>query len=539
MSSRHPLRRVRVLGAAAALAALALLAGCYYGGNPFGPVQPAVEDPVPTPKPVETTDGPFGAFYDQQVDWRPCEDGFECATITAPLDWEDEGDDRTVELAAIRHPATGPHRIGSLFVNPGGPGASGYDFVAGGVDWFLSRSVIDAYDVVGWDPRGIGRSSGVTCFTDPEDISEFLYYVPEADYRTDPDAWVAEQLALGKKYADACEANTGDVLEFIDTLSTVRDLDLLRAVVGDEELHYLGYSYGTAIGAVYADEFPERVGRVVLDGVMDREAPLADLNVSQQAGFELALTHFVEACPSFDGCPLTGDPDRDLPRIHQRIVDFQDQPVADRSSEAAAGRVMNGTTLRLAIIQALYSDTLWPDLAAMLGQVLQSQPSTDIAWQLADMYNDFTPGVGYNSTLQDALFAVYCVDYPVDTDPAVLADTQERLEQAAPTLTLDLPVYPDPVCSEWPYSYRGGQHGQLSGKGAKPVLIVSTTGDPATPYEEGVKLADDLESGVLVSFDGEGHTAYSAYGDQCVVDAVDGYLVDGTVPEDGTWCEGF
>ena len=197
---------------------------------------------------------------------------------------------------------------------------------------------------------------------------------------------------------------------------------------------------------------------------------------------------------------------------------------------------MTGQALKTGVLQALYSEALWPNLSTLFAEALRPAPVTDMAWALADMYNDFTPGVGFGSNIQDALWAIYCVDYPVELDPAALNEQNERLRAAAPTLTLDLPASPDSVCAQWPYEYRGGQHGKLTGKGAKPVLIISTTGDPATPYEEGVKLADDLESGRLLSFEGEGHTAYSRFGDQCVVDAVDNYLLQGIAPADGTWC---
>jgi len=530
MPPRRRPHSTRMLGVVAAtVAALTLLAGCYNGGSLFP--APSRTPATSTPEPAT---GPFAAFTDQVVDWTACDTGFECATITAPLDWEDESDSRTVDIAVIRHRATGADRIGTLFVNPGGPGGSGVDFVHDNSFWFVSPEIVERYDIVGWDPRGAGRTATVTCFTDPDDISEFLYFVPSVDPKADPEGWVDEQLAEGRKYADACHENSGDDLEFIDTLSTVRDLELMRALSGDRQLNYLGYSYGTAIGSIYVDEYPDRVGRIVLDGVMDRESALSELSISQQAGFELALTHFVEGCPAFSDCPLTGDPAVDLPRIHALLERFQASPVSGGS--VAAGRTMTGQALKTGILQALYSESLWPALSTLFAEVLRPAPVTDMAWQLADMYNDFTPGVGFGTNIQDALWAIYCVDYPVDVDPAVLAEQNERLAEAAPTLTLDLPALPDTACSQWPYEYRGGQHARLTGAGAAPVLIVSTTGDPATPYEEGVKLADDLESGVLVSFDGEGHTAYSRYGDQCVVDAVDGYLLRGIVPKDGTWC---
>lgn len=520
--------RARLVGVAASVGALALLSGCWNGGL----IASAPESSAAPTTPAEST-GDFAAYFDQEVEWSSCEGGeFECTTIVAPMDWENPDDTREVELAVVKRPSSGDGRLGTLFTNPGGPGASGYDFVLDGYDSIFPEVVRDAYDLVGWDPRGVSRSEPVTCYTDPDDIEEFLYFVPTVDPDTDPEGWVAEQEAEAAAYAEACYEGTGEVLEFVDTLTAVRDLELLRATVGDDVLNYVGYSYGTALGAIYVDEYPDRVGRVVLDGVVDRESTLAELNVSQMGGFELALTNFVTACPdSFDDCPFTTDVEASLARIKATIDAFNDAPVAN-----AEGRVMTGTALRTAILMGLYSESYWESMSTMFSEVLQATPVTDMAWRFADFYNDFTLGVGYSSNLQDALWAVYCVDYPVETDMTALEQQAQEVLEAAPTLALDTPVMVDAVCSAWPYEYRGGQHGELTGTGAAPVLIVSTTGDPATPYEEGVKLADDLESGVLLSFDGEGHTAYSAYGDQCVMDTVDAYLVDGIVPPDDSWC---
>jgi len=532
-----PISRIarRASGVAlAAVSALALLAGCYYGGNPFGPKpSPSASASSSNAATPEEASGPFAEYFTQTVDWKPCAGDFECATVTAPMDWEDGGDSRTVPLGVVKHPATSGSSLGTLFYNPGGPGGSGVEYVRDYLDYLFTPDVIADYDIVGWDPRGVGESDPVTCFTDPQDVEEFLYMVPAADPATDPQGWAEAQQAEGKKYADACAKNTGEVLEFIDTLSTVRDLELLRAVSGDPVLNFLGQSYGTAIGAIYVDEYPGAVGRVVLDGVMDRESSLVDLNVSQMAGFELALTHFVQQCPTlYDDCPFGSDTDAGLARIHALLEQWESHPVTN-----ADGRVMNGDNLLTGILMALYSEDYWPQLDQLFNEVLAPSPSTDTAWQLADLYNDFTVGKGYSSNLQDALSAIYCVDYPVDTDPAVLEDLQAQLEAKAPTITIDTPPIVDPICSNWPYHYRGGQHQQLTGKGAPPVLIVSTTGDPATPYAEGVKLADDLESGVLLTFDGEGHTAYGAYSNQCIVSAVDAYFLQDVVPKDGTTCE--
>lgn len=224
-----------------ALATTLLLGACAPGGlaELFGQ---GVQS-TPTGEEVEPS---LAEYYEQRVTWRDCGGGAQCATAIAPLDWDAPGEGEDVELALVRYPATG-ERIGSLFVNPGGPGASGFDFIRDSVDFAVGPALREAYDVVGWDPRGVGRSSAVTCYEDAADMDAFLFGVPENEVGSDE--WIAEVTSAAEDFAAACAENSGELLAHVDTDSTVRDLDLLRAVLGDEQLHYLGYSYGTEIGA--------------------------------------------------------------------------------------------------------------------------------------------------------------------------------------------------------------------------------------------------------------------------------------------------
>lgn len=515
MTDRAIIRRRSRLAAAVAAGAAVLIAitGCAFGGFPG--------DAASTPTP--TASGPLASYYGQTVEWTDCGGGFECADVVAPLNWDDPDPATDITLAVVRKPATG-QKIGSLFVNPGGPGASGYDFVYDSLDYAVSADLQERYDIVGWDPRGVGRSAPVTCYTDPADMDEFLFGIPTANPTTDPQGWVDEVTASAVDFGQACLENTGEVLQYIDTLSTVHDLDLLRAVVGDETLSYLGYSYGSDIGAYYADEFPENVGRIVLDGATDPSLSVFEVGLEQTKGFQRALENYLQACPGLFGtdCPFTGDLTVDLPRIRALFDRYDASPV-----RGADGRVMDAGVLDTAISAALYSQDSWQYLNSLFTDAEAGQ--TDVAFLLADYYYDRSSDGTYSSNMFEAFFAIYCVDYPVETDPEVLAQQQVLLQEASPTTYRALPAIGDPVCENWPYQYLGDGDTSVTGAGAPPILIVATTGDPATPYEWGVRLSEAMESAVLVTYNGEGHTAYNK-GSTCIDATVDAYFIDGTVP---------
>lgn len=469
-------------------------------------------------------------FTAQQVRWSSCGDGMQCAKVVAPLDWSLPDDRRRIEIAVTRHQATG-ERLGSLFMNPGGPGASGYTYVHDYWQYFFSPALAEHYDLVGWDPRGVGRTTPVTCYTDPDQIEDWLYDVPEADPRTDPEGYEAESKAAAKEYIDACEEGTGEAIGYVDTQSTVKDLDLLRAVVGDERLQYLGFSYGTDIGQQYLEAFPDRVGRMVLDGVTDPSLDLFHVVLEQQAGFEHALTNYLQQCPSRFGasCPFTADVAASKARIHDLVVRLNADPLP--ASQAGDDRRLTGDVVAQAISQALYDQGMWQDLNSMFAQLEARPVVTDTAFLLADEYYGFTPGEGYADNLMDAFTAINCLDYDLETDLAVIAAQDEQIRAAAPTTSDWWPPMVDPVCSQWPATADAPEPHPITGEGVTvPILVVSTTGDPATPYEWGVKVAQSLATGVLVTYNGEGHTAYGANAPACVVDAVDRYLLTGEAP---------
>ena len=504
------LRRALAVVATGAVVALTL-SGCLAGGSATS---------TPTGEDVAAN---VAAYYAQSLEWADCDDGAQCTTVRVPLDWNNPSAETDISLALARHTATGTAQ-GSLFVNPGGPGASGYDLVHDDVDYAVSADLQSNFDVIGWDPRGVGRSTPVTCYDDAA-LDDFIYGLPAAD--PDSAGWLDEATASAVAFGEACAANTGPALEFVDTQSTVSDLDLMRALVGDKKLNYFGYSYGSDIGMYYIDRYPSKVGRIVLDGATDSTVTSFDVSLTQSIGFERSLRAYLEACPSLDGCPFTGDVRVDLATVRSLYDALDESPIA-----APDGREMDGGVLDIAMSMGLYSADYWPELNDLFSEVLRGE--TDTAFYLADSYYGRDTDGTYIDNSLEAFIAISCVDYPVETDAKVLAAQDAQLLKAAPTTTR-LTQGGDLVCANWPYAYRGGPVSAVTGAGADPVLVVSTTGDPATPYEWGVALADQLESAQLVTFNGEGHTAYGQ-GNECVVSTVDDYFLTGAVPASDPDC---
>jgi len=472
--------------------------------------------------PAETTEDPLAPYLGQEVQWSDCGAGAECATVTAPLDWDNPGVGEDVNLAVSRHSATG-QTLGSLFVNPGGPGASGYEFVLDSVDFAVSEVLRESFDVIGWDPRGVNFSSPVSCAATDAELDYFFF--GELEAQPDTPEWDAELLAESIRFGQECQANTGELLEFVDTLSTVRDLDLLRHLVGDEQLNYLGYSYGTLIGALYIDTFPEKVGRMVLDGPVDPGASQFDLVVNQHRGFEEALEAYLVECDLTNSCPFAGSLEQRLRGVSDLYDELEQNPLRH-----ADGRLIDDGMLRTAMVTTLYAQSSWPFLTRMFEELQEGV--TDTAIFLVDFYYDREGGVYQNNSME-AFIAINCLDYPVESDPAVLEAQADQLREAAP-YTARPSGDGDLVCMNWPYPPKLNK-GPVRGEGANPVVILGTTGDPATPYNWSVSLNEQLENSVLLTLVGEGHLAYDERV-TCINDPVDTYFVTGDLPEDGLTC---
>jgi len=517
-SSAVSARRGGLLRAATLVAVVALVvAGCSTAKH-----QSAVPTGAAASSSGSTT-APAGLerFYGQQLDWTTC-GKFECAKATVPVDWS-APDGAVIQLALERQRATGGKAIGSLLVNPGGPGASGVDALESVALERISPSVLAKYDVVGFDPRGVSRSAPVTC-ADNKTLDSIVSADP--DYSSPAGISAVEQT-----YADfgaSCLANTGELLGHVDTVSAAKDMDVLRAALGDDKLSYLGYSYGTQLGATYAALFPERVGRLVLDGALDPTLTYDETSIGQAKGFESALRAYVTDCQAGKGCPLTGSVDDGLAQIKGLLDRARAKPLTTDQP----GRRLTGSLAFTGIAFPLYSSSYWSFLTSALTKALQSNDGSGLLG-LADAYYERSPDGTYANNSTEAFWAIGCVDDRPSTDPADMQASAAAIQAAAPTVGYFF-AYGAVICAKWPVP-EVGPLDSYAAKGAAPILVVGTTNDPATPYAWAQSLSKLLSSGVLLTYKGEGHTAYGVAND-CLNGAVDAYLLDGTVPADGTRC---
>lgn len=513
--STSRLRRAAAIVAGLAAASVAL-SGCLYAMIPEQSSRPSTTSAPDTEGVAED----LLPFYSQELTWTECGVGFDCTDVTAPLDWEDPGKGE-ITLSVVRHRAEGAP-VGSLLTNPGGPGASGVDLILNNLDYAVGADLIENFDVIGFDPRGVGASTAVTCYDAPQ-MDEYLYGIPAAARGTAE--WEAELLDSHKAFAEACDANSGGILPYITTVNAARDMDLIRAVLGDKQLNYLGYSYGTFLGATYAKLYPEKAGRLVLDGAIDPAVPGLEVGATQALGFESALRAYMQDCLDSGECPFNGTVDEAMTDLGALLASVDSTPL-----KSGDGRMLGADSLMTAIIAALYSQDSWGYLTQALDEALQGDPTS--ALFLADFYNGRENGT-YTDNSAEAFRAYNCMDYPVEDDPAAEAATNAKIAQGAPTIA---PYWTGPdSCSVWPYPPTGTR-GEIKAEGAGPILVIGTTNDPATPYEWSESLANQLEEGVLITRVGEGHTGYNK-GNACVDDAVEAFLLDDVVPEDDLRCE--
>ncbi|WP_375431073.1 alpha/beta hydrolase [uncultured Friedmanniella sp.] len=468
--------------------------------------------PVPDVRPAGFADPPPGQglerYERQSLSWRSCARNLTCATVLAPLDYDDP-DATAVTLALAKRSATAADRLGTLFVNPGGPGGSGRGYVSG----FDARG-LERYDVVGWDPRGVGGSTPVTCFG-AADLDRYFSVDVSPDDAAEQQALRAETYAFGA----SCLARSGPLLAHISTTSTVGDLDLLRSLVGDPRLNYFGASYGTKIGALYAQLFPDRVGHLVLDGAVN----ISGSEVSQVEGFERALDHFADwaATDADGGHPLGTSKTEVLDRIKTLLTGLDAAPLQVGERQLSQQQGVQG------VLDPLYGRGDWPVLLRALDQASSGNGRDLLA--LADAGN-YRGSNGSYGQINYAFPAIRCEDSQAASVPAA-ERSAERAVAKAPLL--GPLVGPDLTCPLWPVA-PAPKEPKITAPGAAPIVVVGTTGDPATPYENAVGMARQLSSGVLVTLEGEGHTGYGQ--SSCVRDLVHAYLVQDRVPPDGVRC---
>jgi pimeloyl-ACP methyl ester carboxylesterase len=480
--------------------------------------RPAAAEPASTGRaPSGVT--PSGRAAAGTPAWRNCGNA-ECATLAVPLD-ELHPDARSIDLSLVRIPAADPsRRIGSLLVNPGGPGASGVAFARAAADGFPSE-IRDRFDIVGFDPRGVGRSAPVQC-----DDNLDSYYA--LDFAPDSEQERAALVAGVQKLVDSCEAGSGSLLPYLSSEYTARDMDRIRAALGDEKLTYLGFSYGTYLGTLYAADFPDRVRALVLDGALDPSLSASDQQVEQAVGFEQSLDQFLKFCAGDPSCSFHRD-GRSVAAYDalRRRVDAH--PLAGRAADR--GRELGPTEFDIAVTQALYAGRAqWSALADALDAADGGDP-TDLL-SFSDSYTG-RDADGHYDAIDDAFFAIGCPDGPPMGGLAGMRAIEDRAQAAAPRLGRSI-VNNSLACAIWPVQPTTPA-APVHAPGTPPILVVGTRHDPATPLRWAKGLARQLDRGVLMTARGSRHTAFAA-GNSCIDAHVVEYLVDLVPPRNGTAC---
>ncbi|WP_341729164.1 alpha/beta hydrolase [Brooklawnia sp.] len=522
------MRRTRI-----AIGALALVIGL--SGCAWLPVDlPSGSDRLPTPehtypaeaspdrviseasddvKPPGFADAPgddLQAYAGQQLSWTDC-GGYRCATFLVPLDWHDPGA-QAITVAMKMRPASAEPHLGPLFINPGGPGGSAQDYVDG-----FPTSGLEQFDVIGLDSRGSGESTPVVCGTGAQTDAYF-----DADFTPDDQSEREALIAGQRAFNQECRDNSGALLDHISTVETSYDYDLARRLLGVEKLSFLGTSYGTYLGAVYAELYPTRISRMVLDSAVN---PQPDSDVIQAEGFDRNIQAFAAWCATDGGCGLGESEQQVIDAVVAFIDSLDAHPLA-----ASGGRLLTQSQAVSAVALYFYfGSDVYQELAAMLRYATASADGSYLL-QVADTVNDRQPDGSY-AAMAYAFPAISCADEADHGVQAAFDDWTGRNRELAPVF--GRLFGPNLVCPLW--TAKAAPSIDFTGKDAPPILIVQNTGDPATPYENGEMMASELESATLVTREAAGHGAYDA-GSGCIDWIVVDYLVNGTVPAVGTRC---
>jgi pimeloyl-ACP methyl ester carboxylesterase len=458
--------------------------------------------------------------------WDGCGGGFECARITVPLDYaKPAGATASLPLIRLRAANRG-RRIGSLLTNPGGPGASGVDFVRSNVKQVFGQAVRDRFDIIGFDPRGVGESRPAVDCVDGPAFDRYLALDPTPDSPAEHDKLISGN----RTFVSDCLRRTGPLLRNVGTIAAARDMDAIRAALGESTLSYVGFSYGTYLGAVYAHLFPTRVRAVVLDGAVDPARDAEESALDQARGFERALDAFLADCARNAQCEFrsNGTTPAALSRAFDEVMATIDRmPLRTDSS-----RVLGPDEALFGAAAALYSkEQGWPVLGVALARAQRGDGTLLLALSdsLADRHDD-----GTYSNLLEVLNAVNCLDKPAPRSLSTIDRDAASFARVAPRFGAAL-AYGNLTCALWPVPPQPVP-ARLTAKGAPPIVVVGTTRDPATPYSGAQSLASMLASGVLLTYDGDGHTAYGFGRSNCINAAVDAYLVDRKVPPRNTVC---
>jgi len=474
--------------------------------------------PKPVASPAATVDAGLEAYYVQTLEWSDCSNGFECSVFAAPVDYANP-EDGDLSISVIRKVSTGKS-LGSLILNPGGPGGSGIEYTTY-VEYVVSKTLQENFDIVGFDPRGVGASTPVDCLDDEQtDVYVAL------DGSPDNQAEIDDAIKMSQDFAQACATKSPDLYQFVDTVSAAKDIDILRALLGDEKLNWLGKSYGTFLGAIYADLFPDKVGRMVLDGAIDPGLTNELLSYGQAMGFELALERFVDDCATRSDCPLDASGAAGISEVNDLLAELDANPII-----LDDGREFTQAMGTLGVVGSLYDKTYgWPDLRTNLTAAFEGD-FTGLATSV-DYYTGRNENGTYSDNSNDAIAAINCLDRADRASVEQTIELAKKWKVDAPSFGEYL-AWSNVGCSFWKTPATGVAK-TISAPGTPTILVVGTVNDPATPYEWSMALADQLSSGVLLTLDGDGHTAYFQ-GSACIDEVVDDFYLTGEA-ESGIIC---
>ena len=459
----------------------------------------------------------LSGYYAQEIDWKSCRQDFQCATLAVPIDYK-KLSTGTFEIALLKFEARTSKRLGSLIVNPGGPGGSGVDY-AYAAEYIFSPAILDRYDIVGFDPRGVSRSAPIRCLTDKE-----LDANNNSDSKPDNEAEFQQILQDTKKYVEKCK-DKNRYLTSYSTANVARDLDILREAVGDKQLNFMGKSYGTYLGTLYAQFFPEKVGRVVLDGAVDPSISNFQQTLTQAIGFDQAFSSFAKDCASKKNCMLPKNKDSAVAEMQKLFSQAANKPLPTKKN---SGRILSESMMVLGTASAMYdNETGWPQLRRAIAEAQKGYGHTFL--KLADEYTGRQNDGSYPNNEFDSGAVIDCLDFNETR-------SVDQIRSDAKAFATKAPLF-------GPYLAYGGvtckffnQDSEVTIEPtttANSVIVIGTTGDPATPYEWARGLSKLLTNSRLISLTGEGHTG-QGQGNACIDDQIDDFYLTGKAPATST-----
>ena len=454
----------------------------------------------------------LSAYYAQELKWQSCYENYECADLLVPIDYTNLKTG-TFNISVLKYPTTNKKKLGSLIVNPGGPGGSGVDY-AYAAEYLFSSAILNAYDIVGFDPRGVSRSEPIICLTDKELDANYA-----SDAKPDNEKEFAQTLIDSKKFIQRCEEKNKHLTSF-STANAARDMDILRQAVGDKQLNYLGKSYGTFLGTLYAQFFPDKVGRMVLDGAVDPTISDSQQSLTQAIGFDKAFAAFATDCNKRSDCPLPKDRDAAIELMKKLFNQAEKKPIATKSDN----RVLSESLMVLGTASALYdSSTGWPDLRTAIAEAKKGQSDTFL--KLADEYTGRLENGTYRSNEFNSAAVIDCLDFKDNRSIEEMKKDSRVFDEKAPLFGPYL-AYSGLGCT---YFNAPKATTIVPTKTTNPIVIIGTTGDPATPYQWAQGLNKILTNSVLLSLTGDGHTG-QGQGNTCVDSQVDDFYLKNKLP---------